>query len=134
MRVLDTNDNGPVFQSELYVFNIFENRTQINVIGNVVAEDRDKGTLPLPYIHSKSLCYHAHVIIIALGSNAVVSYILLGVSPPGQMAFTVNSSTGVITKDFDLDREAIDEYILTIQVGVLYYAVELTHYVICAGH
>ena len=55
-------------------------------------------------------------IIVVLGSNAVVSYILLGVNPPGQMAFTVNSSTGVITKDFDLDREAVDEYMLTIQV------------------
>ena len=49
MRVLDTNDNGPVFQSELYVFNVFENSTQSNVIGSVLAEDRDQGTLPIPY-------------------------------------------------------------------------------------
>ena len=35
------------------------------------------------------------------------------------MGFTINSSTGVITKVIDLDREAIDEYILTIQVWVL---------------
>ena len=44
MRVLDTNDNGPVFQSELYVFNVFENSTQTSVIGTVVAEDLDEGT------------------------------------------------------------------------------------------
>ena len=46
MRVLDTNDNGPIFQSELYVFNVFENSTQTSVIGNVMAEDRDEGSLP----------------------------------------------------------------------------------------
>ena len=40
---------------------------------------------------------------------------MLGVNPPGQMAFTVNSSTDVITIDFDLDREAVDEYMLTIE-------------------
>ena len=57
-----------------------------------------------------------HIIIIVLGSNAIVSYVVLGISPPGQMAFTINSSTGVITKDFALDRETIDQYILTIQV------------------
>ena len=55
-----------------------------------------------------------------LGSNAEVSYFLLGVSPPGQMdPFTVNSSSGVISKAFDLDREAVDEYTLTIQVDKL---------------
>ena len=45
MRVLDTNDNGPVFQSELYVFNVFENSTQTSIIGSVIAEDRDEGTV-----------------------------------------------------------------------------------------
>ena len=45
VRVLDTNDNGPIFQYELYVFNIFENSTQTNVIGSVMAEDHDKGTV-----------------------------------------------------------------------------------------
>ncbi len=48
MRVLDTNDNGPVFQSELYVFSVFENSTQPNVIGSVLAEDRDQGALSIP--------------------------------------------------------------------------------------
>lgn len=115
MRVLDTNDNGPVFQSELYVFNVFENSTQTSVIGNVLAEDHDEGSLPQLEVYA---AMYMHLII--LGSNAVVTYILLGVSPPGQMAFTINSSTGVITKDFDLDREAVDEYILTIQVSSSY--------------
>jgi hypothetical protein len=46
VQVLDTNDNGPVFQSELYVFSVFENSTQPNAIGSVLAEDRDQGTLP----------------------------------------------------------------------------------------
>lgn len=61
------------------------------------------------------------IIIIVLGSNAVVSYIILGVSPPGQMPFVINSSTGIIRKNFDFDREAIDEYILTIQVYVKFF-------------
>ena len=43
MRVIDTNDNSPVFQSALYVFDIFENTTQSPVVGTVLAEDRDEG-------------------------------------------------------------------------------------------
>lgn len=62
------------------------------------------------------MCMQLYIIIIALGSNAIVSYVVLGVSPPGQMTFTINSSTGVMTKNFALDREIIDQYILTIQV------------------
>ena len=43
IRVLDTNDNSPVFQSALYVFNILENVTQTSTVGTVLAEDRDQG-------------------------------------------------------------------------------------------
>lgn len=47
--MLDTNDNGPVFQSALYVFGIPENVTQTSIVGTVLAEDRDEGTVNFVY-------------------------------------------------------------------------------------
>lgn len=45
MRVLDANDNSPAFQSELYVFDVFENNTETTAVGTVLAEDRDEGAI-----------------------------------------------------------------------------------------
>lgn len=51
------------------------------------------------------------------GSYAVVTYTILGVSPLGpKHPFIINSSTGVIRKDFDLDREVVEEYQISVQV------------------
>ena len=43
MRVLDANDNSPMFQSELYVFDVVENNTEVLTVGSVFAEDQDEG-------------------------------------------------------------------------------------------
>ena len=43
MRVLDANDNSPMFQSELYVFDVVENNTEVLTVGAVFAEDQDEG-------------------------------------------------------------------------------------------
>ena len=43
--MLDANDNSPVFQSELYVFDVVENNTETTVVGSVLAEDQDEGEL-----------------------------------------------------------------------------------------
>lgn len=116
VRVLDTNDNGPVFQSELYVFAIPENSTESPVVGSVLAEDRDEGT---PYCYQNTCTVLYYVIVFFLGTNAMVSYVLLGVSPPGQASpFVIDGSSGVITKSFDLDREAVDQYELNVEVFV----------------
>lgn len=54
---------------------------------------------------------------VSIGSNAIVTYTLLGVDPPGPTdPFNVSSSTGVIRKAFDLDREVAEEYRISIQV------------------
>ena len=65
--------------------------------------------------------YHVNVacplIFCAPGSYAVVTYTILGVSPLGpKHPFIVNSSSGVIRKDFDLDREVVEEYQINMQV------------------
>ena len=65
--------------------------------------------------HATSL--HASCPLHAIGSNAVIKYTLLGVSPPGDHPFIVNSTTGLISAmEFGLDREVVDEFQLNIQV------------------
>lgn len=61
---------------------------------------------------------HSSPCLAYLGSNAEITYLLLGVAPPGQAdSFIVNSSTGMISAvEFALDREVFDEYQLSIQV------------------
>ena len=55
--------------------------------------------------------------LVTTGSNAVIKYTLLGVSPPGPHPFSVNSTTGSISAmEFGLDREDVAEYRLSIQV------------------
>ena len=47
----------------------------------------------------------------------MVTYDLLGVAPAGVLEpFLVNSTSGVITKAFDLDREEVEEYRLSVRV------------------
>lgn len=43
LGVLDANDNGPVFSSDLVVFQTAENQTAPVEIGSVVATDVDEG-------------------------------------------------------------------------------------------
>ena len=43
IRVVDVNDNPPMFMPNIYYFTINENGTAPQLLGRVVATDRDEG-------------------------------------------------------------------------------------------
>ena len=51
VRVLDVNDNDPVFESALYTFSVTENTTAPLNVGTVTATDRDQGVCVCVCMH-----------------------------------------------------------------------------------
>ncbi|KAB0799258.1 hypothetical protein PPYR_07138 [Photinus pyralis] len=82
VKVLDANDNDPVFSREVYEYSVEENVRRGSFVGNVTATDAD------------------------VGANSAVRYYLI----PSNTTFQINPVTGeIVTKDV-LDREAKDAY------------------------
>uniref|UniRef100_A0AAY4A8E4 Protocadherin-16 n=1 Tax=Denticeps clupeoides TaxID=299321 RepID=A0AAY4A8E4_9TELE len=88
VKVLDENDNAPVFTRERYFFTVEEGPSPLGLVGTVKASDRDSGR------------------------NGHLSYILLS----DGKHFRVNSKTGEITNWVALDREQQMQHILKIMV------------------
>ena len=80
VRVLDENDNRPIFSMDKYTFAMEENL--LGLVGNVSATDQDSGT------------------------NGRIMYLLLTASPQ----FQVDPSSGEITTIQELDREQRDSF------------------------
>ena len=80
VRVLDENDNRPIFSMDKYTFAMEENL--LGSVGNVSATDQDSGT------------------------NGLITYHLLTASPQ----FQVDPSSGEITTIQELDREQRDSF------------------------
>ncbi|AWP05365.1 putative protocadherin-23 [Scophthalmus maximus] len=88
VRVLDVNDNAPVFGSDVYFFTVSEGPSPQGLVGTVEAVDRDSG------------------------KNAQLSYILLS---DGKF-FRINSKTGEIINWVALDREQHGQHRLKVMV------------------
>uniref|UniRef100_A0A672NR65 Protocadherin-16 n=1 Tax=Sinocyclocheilus grahami TaxID=75366 RepID=A0A672NR65_SINGR len=89
VKILDVNDNPPVFQQHIYNTTIMENREPGEIIITVTAVDLDSE------------------------ANSAVSYSLL--PGPGYELFTINSHTGQISTSTRLDREIQSSFTLRVQ-------------------
>ena len=90
VRVLDVNDERPVFEQDPYVTrNVPEDADIDYLVVTVRANDRD------------------------IGENGTVSYTLL----EPKYAFEINSTTGDITTRLTLDYEAEQQYMLVVQAS-----------------
>ena len=86
IRILDLNDNPPVFKQLSYTFSISENEPNSIDFGQVMAEDPDKD------------------------KNGTVEYKLNN----GMSFFTINSTTGYLSTNMSFDRESNDTYFLSV--------------------
>ncbi|XP_070198278.1 cadherin-23-like [Littorina saxatilis] len=91
VNVMDVNDNAPVFMKSEYVYHVAENMQIGEEFARVVAHDPDEGI------------------------NGVVSYHL---HPSDNEMFTLNSRTGWLTFNMEVDREAVS------QVNLIIHAVD----------
>lgn len=82
VRVLDQNDNKPVFSQEKYNFYVPENLSRHGTVGLINASDLD------------------------LGDNSVVTLSIVGVNKE----FTIDPKTGVIRPNVSFDREKQESY------------------------
>ncbi len=57
VRVLDLNDNSPLFVAGHYAFNVFENTTAPVAVGTVTANDIDDGAYILYFYSANTLCF-----------------------------------------------------------------------------
>ncbi|XP_071101001.1 protocadherin Fat 4-like [Haliotis cracherodii] len=92
ITVEDENDNGPTFLTipEQHVFSVKENSVD-TFIARIVAQDKDAG------------------------DNGTITYSIELQTP--RIHFSIHPGTGRITVSGDLDREAFDEYNLTIKAA-----------------
>ncbi|XP_051560919.1 protocadherin-23 [Myxocyprinus asiaticus] len=89
VKVLDVNDQYPMFQQHVYNTTVMENREPGEIIVTVTAVDLDSE------------------------ENTAVSYSLL--PSPGYELFTINSHTGQISTSTRLDREVHSRFTLRVQ-------------------
>ena len=80
IRLINENDETPIFNAMGYSFNITENRPSGTVVGNVLATDHDDGT------------------------SGIVRYSFL----QDNAYFAINEMTGEISSRVDIDREAYE--------------------------
>ncbi|GFO31966.1 protocadherin fat 4-like isoform x5 [Plakobranchus ocellatus] len=88
VRVLDKNDNSPVFQKDSYEFDVPRTALRGFQIGQVIATDQD------------------------IGLNGLVSYFLQPV--PAWDAFTVDKDSGVLSLDRDLALADVGTHVTTV--------------------
>ena len=107
VRVLDVNDNDPMFESVFYMFSVAENTTAPLNVGTVTATDRDQGVCVC-------VCVCVCDGLSFSGLNGAFNY---SIQPPLTSApypFSIDPFTGAITTTTELDRESIDRYNLTV--------------------
>ncbi|XP_048580321.1 uncharacterized protein LOC116612238 isoform X2 [Nematostella vectensis] len=84
VKVLDANDNPPIFNQPEYYVEMYENVTSGTQVLTLFAHDRDEGI------------------------NGQVFYYIVTSSVKG--VFTTNSTTGVVSSTAELDRESVYQY------------------------
>jgi len=89
--LLDINDNPPEFEHSLYEQTVPEDTPISTTIMRVFATSRDTGV------------------------NAEISYSIVGGNEQGK--FSVDSVSGILTIEEELDFEAVKEYMLTVQAN-----------------
>ena len=89
ITVINENDNSPIFTMDPYTASVTEGSSTGTLVVTVMADDADAGSL------------------------GVVTYSIT--SGNSNNDFTIDSTSGEITVDGDLDREVISEYTLTIR-------------------
>ena len=87
ITILDINDNAPVFSNSMYTSSILENADRGSVVIIVDAFDLDSGT------------------------NAKLNFSIQGNTP-----FLINSTTGLIFLEFNIDYETTQEYSFLVTV------------------
>ncbi|XP_035309829.1 desmoglein-2-like [Cricetulus griseus] len=94
IKVLDINDNEPVFKQDVFVGSIEELSAAHTLVMKVIATDADEpNTL-----------------------NSKISYRIVSQEPPNSPMFYLNKDTGEIyTTSFTLDREEYSSYSLTVE-------------------
>ena len=102
--VTDTNDNVPQFSQLPYRTSVIEHSTTGTVVTTVVATDKDQ-----------------------MGNDPITYSITDG---NANDAFAVGQSSGVITVNGDINREAIDEFVLKIQAMDSGLATNMTQVII----
>ncbi|XP_056418388.1 protocadherin-23 [Hyla sarda] len=88
VKILDVNDNYPIFNQHIYFFTVPESPTPYGVVGTIRALDRDSGR------------------------NGQLSYYLLS----EESYFHINSKTGELINSAALDREYKEHHHLTVLV------------------
>jgi hypothetical protein len=94
VRLIDINDNAPVFDKPPYIGHVLENSKPGTLIMTVTANDYDDP---------------------AMGQNAILRYQIAENKKFGNLdVFSINDTSGQIYQNMKLDREQIDKY--TIEV------------------
>ena len=113
IRVLDVNDNPPSFDQILYTEQIYENASMGSYVLTVYAEDLDT-------MLDAEILYDFHIRMFQ--ELRFLFLFLFPIAPPqinGIPTFTINSTTGEIYVNTDLDLErsgALSTYSLTVKV------------------
>ena len=94
IKLIDINDNAPVFDKPPYVGHILENSKPGSLIMSVAANDYDDPTM---------------------GQNAQLRYQIAENKKFGNLdVFSINDTTGQIYQNLMLDREQIDKYMIEV--------------------
>nr|XP_031305065.1 protocadherin gamma-B7 isoform X12 [Camelus dromedarius] len=91
IRVVDANDNHPVFSQDLYKVSLREDVPPGTFVLRVSATDQDEG------------------------NNAVITYSFLGVAETAQHVFSLDSATGNIITSQPLDFEDVKRYTIDVE-------------------
>ncbi|XP_006891263.1 PREDICTED: protocadherin gamma-B7 [Elephantulus edwardii] len=91
IRVVDANDNPPVFSQDLYKVSLREDVPPGTSVLRVRATDQDEGV------------------------NAEITYFLVDVADRAQQMFTLNSATGDILTNQSLDFEEVERYSIDVE-------------------
>nr|XP_045369303.1 protocadherin gamma-B7 isoform X18 [Camelus bactrianus] len=91
IRVVDANDNHPVFSQDLYKVSLREDVPPGTFVLRVSATDQDEG------------------------NNAVITYSFLGVAETAQHVFSLDSATGNIITSQPLDFEDVERYTIDVE-------------------
>lgn len=94
------------------IFQTEENQTAPHEIGSVVATDVDEGESIV-----RLLAASAHQNCLDEGDNADLEYRIVSVDPSSNIPiFSIDSDTGLISAEVELDRETETDYELTVEV------------------
>ncbi|XP_070600345.1 protocadherin gamma-B5-like [Erythrolamprus reginae] len=91
IRVIDANDNAPIFSQELYMVNLKENVSKGSTVIQVKATDKDEGT------------------------NGQINYFYRNIADDAHRKFDLDSKQGFISIHEELDFEETEKYTIAVE-------------------